>query len=127
MGPTQYCRLKHMVEDKIHMRAEGLVTTLTRQPLEGRSREGGLRFGEMERDCMIVQGTSRFVKERLFEKSDPYQINVCEKCGSIATTPIECKICETDMISRCNLPYASKLLLQELNAMGIKTPINVKK
>lgn len=127
MGPTYYCRLKHMVGDKIHMRAEGLVTTLTRQPLEGRSREGGLRFGEMERDCMIVQGTSRFIKERLFEKSDPYQINVCEKCGSIATTPTECRICDTDMISRCNLPYASKLLLQELNAMGVKTPISVKK
>ena len=80
-----------------------------------------------ERDTMIVQGTSRFIKERLLEKSDPYQINVCEKCGNIATTPTECRICETDMISRCNFPYASKLLLQELNAMGIKTSISVKK
>lgn len=79
-----------------------------------------------ERDCMIVQGTSKFIKERLFEKSDPYQINICEKCGSIATTPTECRVCETDMVSRCNLPYASKLLLQELNAMGVKTLISVK-
>ena len=87
----------------------------------------GLRFGEMERDAMIAHGVSRFLKERLFEKSDPYQINVCDKCGNIATTPNECKICETDQVSRCNLPYASKLLLQELNAMGVKTSIIIKK
>lgn len=76
---------------------------------------------------MIAQGVSRFLKERLFEKSDPYQIHVCDKCGNIATSPTECKICETDQISRCNLPYASKLLVQSLNAMGIKTLIGIKK
>lgn len=81
----------------------------------------------MERDAMIVHGTSRFLKERLFEKSDPYKINVCDKCGNISTTPKECKICETDEISTCNIPYAAKLLLQELNAMSIKTSITVKK
>lgn len=81
----------------------------------------------MERDCMIAHGVSRFLKERLFEKSDPYQIHVCDKCGNFATSPTECKICETDQISRCNMPYASKLLLQELNAMGIKTLIGIKK
>jgi hypothetical protein len=108
-------------------RAHGHVTTLTRQPLEGRSREGGLRFGEMERDCMASQGTSRFLKERLFEKSDPYIINVCNNCGNISTTKNECKSCESDEISRVNFPYASKLLVHELNAMGIKTSISVKK
>ena len=127
MAPTYYCRLKHLVGDKIHSRAQGHVTTLTRQPLEGRSRDGGLRFGEMERDCMIAHGTSRFLKERLFEKSDPYQINICNKCRNIASTPTECKICETDQVSRCNFPYSSKLLLHELNAMGIKTLISIKK
>ena len=81
----------------------------------------------MERDAMIAHGVSRFLKERLFEKSDPYQINICDSCGNISTTPTECKICETDKVSRCNLPYASKLLIQELNAMGIKTSIIVKK
>ena len=86
-----------------------------------------LRFGEMERDAMISHGVSRFLKERLFEKSDPYQVNICESCGNIATTPTECKICETDQISRCNLPYASKLLIQELNAMSIKTSFKVNK
>jgi len=126
IGPTYYQRLKHMVSDKIHARSQGHVTTLTRQPLEGRSRDGGLRFGEMERDCMITHGVSRFLKERLFDKSDPYQIYICEKCGFMATTPIFCKGCNTDKISKCNLPYASKLLFLELQAMGIKTTITVK-
>ena len=81
----------------------------------------------MERDCMASQGTSRFLKERLFEKSDPYIINVCNNCGNISTTKDECKACENDEISRVNLPYASKLLIHELNAMGIKTSISVKK
>ena len=81
----------------------------------------------MERDCMITHGVSRFLKERLFDKSDPYQVIVCNKCGNLSTTPTFCKGCDTDNVSRCNMPYASKLLLQELNAMSIKTAITVKK
>lgn len=81
----------------------------------------------MERDSIIAHGASRFLKERLFDKSDPYQAYICDLCGNFATTPTECRGCETDKISKCNLPYASKLLLQELNAMGIKTSITVKK
>jgi DNA-directed RNA polymerase II subunit RPB2 len=80
-----------------------------------------------ERDAMIAHGTSRFLKERLFEKSDPYQIYICDKCGQFATTPTECKVCETDQISRINFCYASKLLQQELNAMSIKTTMVVRK
>jgi len=123
IGPVYYQRLKHMVSDKIHSRSHGQVTTLTRQPLEGRSREGGLRFGEMERDAIIGHGVSRFLKERLFDKSDIYQIYVCDNCGNIATTQKYCKACDSDEISKCNLPYASKLLFQELMAMSIKVSL----
>lgn len=76
---------------------------------------------------MIAHGTSRFLKERLFEKSDPYIINICDNCGNTATTPTECKVCKTDKISRVNLPYASKLLINKLNCMGMKTCIGIKK
>jgi len=126
MGPTYYQRLKHMVSDKMHARAHGHVTTLTRQPLEGRSRDGGLRFGEMERDCMIGHGTSRFLKERLFDCSDPYQIIVCNKCGMITSSQEECTSCRQDKVTTCNMPYAAKLLVQELMAMGIKIVIKPK-
>jgi len=124
IGPTYYQRLKHLVSDKIHARAQGHVTTLTRQPLEGRSRDGGLRFGEMERDAMIAHGVSRFLKERLFDQSDPYQVVICVKCGNFATTQTWCKGCDTDQVCKVNLPYASKLLLHELAAMNIKIRIS---
>jgi DNA-directed RNA polymerase II subunit RPB2 len=127
IGPTYYQRLKHMVSDKMHSRARGHVTTLTRQPVEGRSRDGGLRFGEMERDAIIVHGTSRFLKERLFDMSDPYNVVICSKCGMITPSQNDCKGCKDNKIVRINIPYAAKLLFQELNAMGIKTELVPKK
>jgi len=72
---------------------------------------------------MISHGNSAFLKERLFEQSDPFQVSICQECGNFASGPKNCAFCETDKVSRANLAYSSKLVLQELNAMGIKTTI----
>ncbi|MCP3683352.1 MAG: DNA-directed RNA polymerase subunit B, partial [bacterium] len=114
IGTVYYQRLKHLVDDKMHARAQGPNATLTRQPLEGRSRDGGLRFGEMERDCMMGHGASRFLKERLCDQSDPYTATICNNCGNFSTTKTYCKACDTNQISQVNLPYVSKLVIQEL-------------
>jgi DNA-directed RNA polymerase beta subunit len=125
MGPAFYQRLKHMVNDKQHSRSIGPMVNLTRQPAEGRSRDGGLRFGEMERDCMISHGASRFTKGRLFDASDKYYVNVCKKCGLIVAYNKElkihnCKTCSNKTeFSYVGIPYACKLLWQELITMNI--------
>lgn len=125
IGPTYYQRLKHMVDDKIHSRARGPVQILTRQPVEGRSRDGGLRFGEMERDCMMSHGASIFLKDRLVDQSDSFTIFVCDLCGLIAIANqkkglFECRNCSNKKsISLIKIPYACKLLFQELMAMTI--------
>ena len=124
IGPTYYQRLKHLVKDKIHARDRGNIQSLTRQPLEGRSRDGGLRFGEMERDCMISHGASTFLKERLFDMSDPYTIDVCMDCKQIIAENDRCHICKGYNICTKNIPYAAKLLFQEIMALGIKLDID---
>ncbi|RCK56345.1 DNA-directed RNA polymerase II subunit RPB2 [Candida viswanathii] len=125
-GPTYYQRLRHMVDDKIHARARGPVQVLTRQPVEGRSRDGGLRFGEMERDCMIAHGAAGFLKERLMEASDAFRVHVCGMCGlmsviaNLKKNQFECRSCKNKTnIYQIHIPYAAKLLFQELMAMNI--------
>ncbi|KAK2953101.1 putative DNA-directed RNA polymerase II subunit rpb2 [Blattamonas nauphoetae] len=89
IGPTYYQRLKHMVDDKIHSRARGPVQGLVRQPLEGRSRDGGLRFGEMERDCMIAHGAAMFLNDTMYNRSDAFRAHVCDICGHFAVANLQ--------------------------------------
>jgi DNA-directed RNA polymerase beta subunit len=126
IGPTYYQRLKHMVADKSHSRnSNGPVVLLTRQPAEGRAREGGLRMGEMEVECNWAHGTLQFLKERLMECSDNYRVFVCSKCGMMANVNPDnnvrmCRSCQnnTDFV-QLRIPYACKLLFQEVQCMGI--------
>ena len=125
IGPAFYQRLKHMVNDKQHSRSIGPMVNLTRQPAEGRARDGGLRFGEMERDCMISHGASRFTKGRIFDASDAYSTFVCSKCGSIAAFNNKehihyCNMCSNRSdFKYVEIPYACKLMFQELITMNI--------
>lgn len=123
IGPAYYQRLKHLVSNKIHARSYGNVQLLSQQPCAGRSREGGLRFGEMERDCVIVHGISAFLKERLFNLSDPYHLYVCRSCGVVVNTPTLCMLCKDDDIIKIGIPYACNLLFRQLEAMNIKVRI----
>ena len=131
-GPVFYQRLKHMVNDKAHSRSFGPMVVLTRQPAEGRARDGGLRFGEMERDCMISHGASRFTKDRIYHSSDTFEVHTCKSCGLIAVFNTEkkihvCKTCNNrTKFNRIQLPYACKLLFQELITMNIAPRIIAK-
>ena len=129
MGPCYYQRLRHCSADKLHSRASGPLVMLTRQPAEGRAREGGLRFGEMERDCVAAHGVTEFTKERLMECSDLFRCWSCQDCGLIAiVNPKEgiwaCRACgNTTSFSAIEIPYAYKLLMQELETMNITSRI----
>ncbi|KXS21136.1 beta and beta-prime subunits of DNA dependent RNA-polymerase [Gonapodya prolifera JEL478] len=117
-GPVYYQKLKHMVMDKMHARARGPRATLTRQPTEGRSRDGGLRVGEMERDCLIGHGASSLLMERLLLSSDIFDIYVCQACGLIGYHGY-CPYCKRRKeVSKIQIPYACKLLFQELFSMN---------
>jgi DNA-directed RNA polymerase II subunit RPB2 len=125
IGPIFYQRLKHMVNDKKHSRSIGPMVNLTRQPAEGRSRDGGLKFGEMEKDAMVSHGASAFTKSRMYDVSDKYSVHICNKCGLLASYNDKvnihlCRTCDnrTDF-SYVQIPYSCKLLFQELMTMNV--------
>jgi DNA-directed RNA polymerase beta subunit/intein/homing endonuclease len=125
MGPIYTIRLKHMVLDKVHGRAHGPRQALTRQPLEGRTRDGGFKIGEMEQNSIVAHGMGQFLKERFMETSDITKVHVCDECGMFATKVIDkdyykCKGCKNSTnISAVAMPYACKLLFQELTSVNI--------
>lgn len=129
IGPCYYQRLRHCSADKLHSRASGPLVMLTRQPAEGRAREGGLRFGEMERDCVVGHGMTEFTQERLMKCSDAFSCYTCRDCGLLAIANPEegvwcCRGCgNTTRFAHIQIPYASKLLLQELESMCISSRI----
>ncbi len=132
IGIVYYQKLHHMVADKMHARAVGPIQVLTRQPTEGRARDGGLRIGDMEKDVFLAYGASSIVKERLLDASDKTTILVCTKCGlegyhDARENKFVCPVCGPDApLVPVNVSYAFKLLLDELKSMTIYPRLNVK-
>ena len=112
IGPTYYQRLKIMVADKIHSRGTGPLQHLIRQPAAGRSNNGGLRIGEMERDSLLGHGLSDFMRESMMERSDKYEVNIDRTTGLISNE-------ESENDTKVQMPYAMKMLLQEIQTMSI--------
>lgn len=139
MCPIYYLKLKHMCADKLHARNRGPIQILTRQPAGGRARDGGLRIGEMERDCIVTHGAAHLLRDRLFFEADHYTTHVCAECGQFAQAPkpdavhqdaaglflrgqrAYCQGCDRhDSVYKIETPFAFKLLVQELQAMHMR-------
>ncbi|ALN37148.1 DNA-dependent RNA polymerase II second largest subunit domain 6,7,3,2 beta subunit [Ranavirus ambystoma1] len=119
MAPCPYQRLRHMVSGKMHSRTHGPTDALTRQPVAGRSREGGIKIGEMEQWCKISHGVSESLKESVYDTSDKYEVPVCKECGRISDHFEYCRMCDATDVSLVKLPYTTKILFQELRSIGI--------
>jgi hypothetical protein len=132
-GPCYYQALRHHVSDKIQMRARGGIKPDTRQPVAGRSKEGGLRVGEMERDALISHGASAILRERMCDESDCFNLPICGTCGTIAiinhiTGVYTCKLCgDKAEFGIIRIPYVMKLLLHYLNASNIHMTFKTEK
>lgn len=129
VGNLYYLKLKYMVRNKIHGRASGKVALLTRQPVEGRSRGGALRLGEMEQQALVAHGASLLLKERY--DSDKVVLHICEECGSIGIDDnirnrITCPLCSSDNVQPVEVSYAFKLLLEELQGLHLLTTFDLK-
>lgn len=128
-GSIYYLRLKHMVKDKLHTRSRGPVQLLTKQPTKGKAKQGGLRMGEMEKDCLVGHGASLALQERF--SSDLYELPICEECGGLAVYNRYKKeaYCPVDgenvPIKFVKVSYAFKLLLDELKSLGIRPKLNL--
>ena len=129
VGNLYYLKLKYMVGNKMHGRASGKIALLTRQPIEGRSRGGALRLGEMEQEALVAHGASLLLKERY--DSDKVVLPICTKCGSIAIddnirNKLVCPMCSSEDIEPVEMSYAFKLLLEELQGLHIHTEFKLK-
>lgn len=128
-GNMYYLKLKYMVSNKLHARASGKVTLLTRQPIEGRAKGGALRLGEMEQQALVAHGASLLLKERY--DSDKVVLNICTKCGAIAIEDnirdkMLCPMCASQDIEPVEVSYAFKLLVDEIQSLHIRTKFNLK-
>ncbi len=125
-GVVYYQRLRHMVSDKFQVRTTGPIDVRTHQPVKGRKREGGIRFGEMERDALLAHGTSAVIQDRLLNCSDKTSEKICTRCGSLisiskVSSEMVCLLCKkSDSISSICVPYVLKYLVAELASVNIR-------